>query len=250
MKSTARRSLSVLALLVFWEASVRFGLVSTFVLVAPSTIVAEIISLVKSGELLTNISASMVRVLSGYLIALVTGVVLGTMMGWFRWLDDIVDPIVELLRPVSPLAILPLTILWLGIGQSSKIFVIWYACFFPILLNTYSGVRGIPKSMVEAGLTLGAQTDELLRKVVLNYSLPMILTGARISFAVGMIVIIAAEMVAADTGLGFMILTAQQTFRTSELYAGIVTIAAIGFLGDRILRMVRVRLSPWYVENE
>jgi len=153
-------------------------------------------------------------------------------------------------RPVSPLAILPLAILWLGIGQGSKIFVIWYGCFFPILLNTYSGVRGVPKSTVEAARILGADADELLRQVVFYHSLPLIMTGARISFAVGMIVIIAAEMVAADRGLGYMILTAQQTFQTPELYAGIVTIAVIGFLGDRAIRIIRTRLCPWHVEIE
>ena len=188
--------------------------------------------------------------LSGYSLALVTGALLGALMGWFRLLDDVVDPIVELIRPVSPLAILPLAILWLGIGQASKIFVIWYGCLFPILLNTYAGVRGVPKSTVEAARTLGAATDEMLQRVVFYHSLPLIMTGARISFAVGMIVIIAAEMVAADAGLGYMILTAQQTFHTPELYAGITTIAVIGFLGDRIIRLIRAKLCPWYVEIE
>jgi NitT/TauT family transport system permease protein len=155
-----------------------------------------------------------------------------------------------LVRPVSPLAILPLAILWLGIGQASKIFVIWYGCVFPILLNTYAAVRGVPRSTVEAARTLGARTDEVLRWVVVNHSIPMMLTGARISFAVGMIVIIAAEMVAAEAGLGYMILTAQQTFRTPDLYVGIVTIALIGFCGDRIIRLTRARLCPWHVENE
>ena len=109
---------------------------------------------------------------------------------------------------------------------------------------------GGSKSTVEAARTLGAKTDEMLRRVVFYHSLPLIITGARISFAVGMIVIIAAEMVAADAGLGYMILTAQQTFHTPELYAGITTIAVIGFLGDRIIRLIRAKLCPWYVEIE
>jgi NitT/TauT family transport system permease protein len=250
MMSTFRRLASVVVLLLVWETVVRLQIVPTFVLVAPSTILSEMIRLTASGELPKHIQASMVRVLSGYSLAIIAGVLLGALMGWFRWLDDIVDPLVELLRPVSPLAILPLTILWLGIGQTSKIFVIWYGCIFPILLNTYAGVRGVPKSTIEAARTLGANTGEMLLHVVFYHSLPLIMTGARISFAVGMIVIIAAEMVAADSGLGFMILTAQQTFRTGELYAGIVSIAAIGFVGDRTLRLVRAKLCPWYVENE
>lgn len=250
MTSATRRLASVIGLLVIWELSVQLGLAPKFMLAPPSAIVAEIWRLVGTGVLLQHIVASMGRMLGGYALALVSGVVLGGLMGWFRWLDDVVDPIVELVRPVSPLALLPLAILWLGIGQGSKIFVIWYGCFFPILLNTYSGVRGVPKSTVEAARILGADADELLRRVVFYHSLPLIMTGARISFAVGMIVIIAAEMVAADRGLGYMILTAQQTFQTPELYAGIVTIAIIGFVGDRMIRIIRTRLCPWHVEIE
>lgn len=250
MTSGTRRTISVVGFLVLWELSVRSGLVPK-ILVAPPTLVAEqILEMLKDGSLLEHIAASMSRVVTGYLIALVTGVALGGLMGWFRALDDFVDPLVELFRPVSPLAILPLSILWLGIGQSSKIFVIWYGCFFPILLNTYAGVRSVPKSSVEAAQTLGADSPEMLRHVVFFHSLPMVMTGARISFAVGMIVIIASEMVASDKGLGYLILTAQQTFKTNELYVGIVTIAIIGFAGDRLLRWTRKRLCPWHQEIE
>lgn len=250
MISSVRRIAVVIVLLIVWELSVRLQLVSGFVLAAPSTIVDNAIRLLASGELLVHIRASMSRMLAGFFLALVSGVIVGGLMGWFRWLDDLFDPLVELVRPVSPLAILPLAILWLGIGQASKVFVIWYGCFFPILLNTYAAVRGVPRSTVEAARTLGAQTDEMLRWVVFNHSIPLVMTGARISFAVGMIVIIAAEMVAADAGLGYMILTAQQTFRTADLYVGIVTIALIGFAGDRVIRFARARLCPWHVENE
>lgn len=247
-KTTLRRGGSIVVFLVIWELAVRLELVPKFLVVAPTQVAEEMWSLTLDGTLPKHVWASMSRVLAGYSIALVSGVLIGSLMGWFRWLDDIVDPLVELFRPVSPLAILPLAILWLGIGQTSKIFVIWYGCFFPILLNTYAGVRGVPKSNVEAAQTLGAHSGELLRHVVFFNSLPMIMTGARISFAVGMIVIIASEMVAADRGLGYMIMTAQQTFKTTELYVGIVSIAVIGFLGDRLLRMARKRLCPWYVE--
>lgn len=248
MSRSVIRLMSVIAFLIFWEASVQLGWVKPFLVAAPSMVASEMIELTASGELPGHIWASMVRVLSGYLTALVTGVILGSLMGWFRLLDDIVDPLVELFRPVSPLAILPLAILWLGIGQASKIFIVWYACFFPVLLNTYAGVRSVARSSVEAAMTLGAKPDEMLRYVVFFNSLPMVMTGARISFAVGMIVIIASEMVASNQGLGYMILTAQQTFKTTELYVGIVTIALLGFIGDRILRWLRTVLCPWYLE--
>jgi ABC-type nitrate/sulfonate/bicarbonate transport system permease component len=250
MMSSVRRICVVVVLLIVWELVVRLHVMSSFVLASPSMIVEDAVHLIESGELVTNIVDSMTRMLAGYALALASGIIIGGLMGWFRWLDDLCDPLIELIRPVSPLAILPLAILWFGIGQASKVFVIWYACVFPILLNTYAAVRGVPRSTVEAARTLGAQTDEMLRLVVFNHSVPLVLTGARISFAVGMIVIIAAEMVAANSGLGYMILTAQQTFRTSDLYVGIVTIALIGFLGDRIIRWMRGWLCPWHVESE
>ncbi|OJY47062.1 MAG: hypothetical protein BGP08_03035 [Rhizobiales bacterium 64-17] len=244
-----RGLISILVFLAIWEGAVRFHLVENFVLTSPSETLRQIGHLLSTGELQTHVKASMLRIVLGYSIALVLGVVIGTLMGWFRVVDDYVDPIIEMFRPVSPLAILPLAILWLGIGQSSKVFVIVYACIFPIMLNTYAGVRSVPRSVVEAARILGAKSDEMLLKVVFQNSLPLIMTGARISFAVALIVIIAAEMVAADTGLGYMILTAQQTFHTADLFAGIVTIAVIGFVGDRLLRLLRARLCPWYVES-
>lgn len=248
MNRNVVRATSVLVFVLLWEASVRFGLVKPFLVASPTMVLADMVELTQSGVLPGHVVASMTRVLSGYLVALASGALLGILMGWFRLVDDIVDPLVELFRPVSPLAILPLAILWLGIGEASKIFIVWYACFFPVLINTYAGVRSVARSNVEAALTLGAKPDEMLRYVVFFNSLPMIMTGARISFAVGMIVIIASEMVASSQGLGYMILTAQQTFRTTELYVGIVTIALIGFIGDRILRWLRAKLCPWHIE--
>jgi NitT/TauT family transport system permease protein len=249
MTRRLRGLISILVFLAVWEGAVRFNLVENFVLASPSATIRQIGYLLSTGELQSNITASMTRIVPGYGIAMVLGVLIGTLMGWFRVVDDFVDPIIEMFRPVSPLAILPLAILWLGIDQSSKIFVIAYACIFPIMLNTYAGVRSVPRSVVEAAKILGAQSDEMLAKVVFQNSLPLIMTGARISFAVALIVIIAAEMVAANSGLGYMILTAQQTFHTADLFAGIVTIAVIGFVGDRTLRFLRARLCPWYVES-
>ena len=250
MKSKWRGIVSIALFIVVWEIAVRYHWVETYALASPTMVGTQIIHLFATGELQRHILASMSRIFFGYGIALVTGVVFGVLMGWFKVIDEFVDPIVEIFRPVSPLAILPLAILWLGIGQASKVFVVAYACVFPIMLNTYAGVRSVPQSSIEAARIMGAAPDEMLRKVVFYHSLPLIMTGARISFAVALIVIIAAEMVAANSGLGYMILTAQQTFHTTDLFAGIVTIATIGFLGDRLLRLLRTLLCPWYVETK
>jgi ABC-type nitrate/sulfonate/bicarbonate transport system permease component len=250
MRSGLIRALSVASFLGIWQVASELSLAPAFLLPSPLDVIREGYGLIDAGILQRHVVSSMTRMLSGFGLALISGVILGALMGWFRLVDDIVDPLVELVRPVSPLALLPLSILWLGIGQASKIFTIWYGCIFPILLNTYSSVRNIPKSSVEAARILGAEPDEMLRKVVFFHSLPTILTGARISFAIGMIVIVAAEMVAADSGLGYMILTAQQTFQTKQLYVGIVTIAIIGFVGDRLIRFIRSFVCPWITEDQ
>lgn len=243
-----KRVLSPVGVVVLWEIISRMALVEPYLLPAPSKVVWELLKLLASGELLIHIYSSMGRVLAGYSLAVISGICLGVLMGWFRIIDQIADPLVELARPVSPLAILPVTILWFGIGNVSKIFIIWYSCIFPVVLNTYAGVKGVNPSVVHAARTLGATNQEILWRVVVPSTLPLIMTGARISMAIGMIVIIASEMVAARAGLGYLILTAEQTYRTTEMFAGIAVIAALGLLLDRLLRLLRRKVSPWYTE--
>lgn len=250
MKTRTVRMASVTTFLILWEVASSSALVPRYLLLGPLEIIATLVRMLSAGELLPHITASMGRVAIGYFLAIISGVACGVLMGWFKIFDDIVDPIIELFRPVSPLALLPLTILWLGIGEPSKWMVIWYGCFFPILINTYAGVRSVPKSAIEAALTLGANTREMLIKVIFRQSLPTMMTGARISFSVAMIVMVAAEMINASQGLGSLILNAQQTFRTDELYVGIVTIAVIGFMGDLLLRALKQGICPWSISTE
>src|SRR6185503_12061600 len=202
----------------------------------PSQILQHFGEMLVSLEIVRHTASSLGRVAVGYALAVATAIPLGVLMGWFRPVDTIVDPLVELIRPVSPIAILPLAILWFGIGDASKIFIIWLSCMFPVLLNTYAGVKGLDRSFIYAATSLGASNWEVLRTVAVPSALPQIYAGMRVSLGIGLIVIISSEMVAARHGLGYMILTAQQTFNVEEIFVGIIVIGLLGFSADHGLR--------------
>jgi ABC-type nitrate/sulfonate/bicarbonate transport system permease component len=163
-----------------------------------------------------------------------------------RLFDLLLDPLVELLRPISPLAIFPLALLWFGIGDASKVFIIALVASFPVILNTYAGVRGIEPNLFRAAQSMGASPLEIFTSIVLPGSLPQILTGVRLAWGISLIVIIAAEMVGASVGIGYMVLEAQQTFRTERVFAGIIVIGLFGFLTDLGFRRLRRLILPWY----
>jgi ABC-type nitrate/sulfonate/bicarbonate transport system permease component len=164
------------------------------------------------------------------------------MMGRFRGFERIVDPVVELLRPISPLAWIPLAILWFGIGETGKLFVIFIATFFPILLNTVAGVKGVDSVLIRAGRVLGCKSNPaLFRKVILPAAMPQIVVGLRISFGIGWAAIIAAELVAARSGLGYLISNGMETLRADLVLVGMITIGILGMLFDIVFR--RLQLS-------
>jgi NitT/TauT family transport system permease protein len=243
-----RKLLSPLLLLVIWELASRYHLLNPLIAPPPSSVALDIFNMIRSGALFTTLVATFQRVIIGFLIATVISIAIGTMMARMPIVEDAVDPIIELIRPVSPLAIFPLAILWFGIGDSSKIFLIALSCSFPIILNTYAGVRSIDVSYIRAARSLGASPSEIITKIVVPGSLPHVFTGIRIAWGIALIVIIASEMIGATEGLGYMVLEAQQTFRVERVFSGIVIIGVIGFATDQALRALRRRLLPWYRE--
>lgn len=244
-----RRLLSPLLLLLLWEVAARAQWIDPRLIPAPSTIFAELERLTGSGELVRALAASLYRVALGFAIAAAIGVALGALMALSAAVETVFDPLVELLRPVSPLAIFPLAILWFGIAEASKIFIIALACSFPIILNTYAGVRGIDAALFRAARSLGASPAEIFRTVVLPGSLPQIFTGLRLAWGIALIVIVAAEMIGATRGIGYMVLEAQQTFRVERVFAGIFVIGLLGFLTDLGFRHLQRRLLPWHRET-
>lgn len=247
-RRTLRRIASPLVVLALWEFVSRTNLVDPLLLPAPSTVFAEMWRMLLDGTLLVDTWASLRRILMGFSISAVISVVIGALMGRSELADDVLDPLIELIRPISPLAIFPLALLWFGIGDASKVFLIALSCSFPIIISTYTGVRGIDRSYIQVARSLGATRFEIFQRVVLNGALPHIFTGVRLAWGIALIVIIASEMIGGVAGLGYMVLTAQQTFRVDQVFVGIVIIGVLGFATDQGFRALRRKLLPWYQE--
>lgn len=241
-----KRLISPLLFILIWEFISRTHIVHPFFLPAPSTILIAGFQLIASGELLKHAMISLSRALSGYCLAIAIGILLGIIVGWSRFAEDLFDPLIELTRPIATLALVPLFILWFGVGNTSKIVIVFKACLFPILLNTISGVKGVKKRMIQAARSLGASDHQLLSKVIVPASLPMILTGIRISAAMCMLAIVGVEMLAAHTGLGFFVVDMQRVFATDKMFVGIVALTLLGFSLDRIVRIVQRRILKWH----
>jgi ABC-type nitrate/sulfonate/bicarbonate transport system permease component len=203
------------------------------------------VELVESGELQRDILASLSRVLQGFGIAAFVGVALGMAVGRSRLLENLVDPMLELLRPIPPLAFLPMMVLWFGIGEASKISFIAYAAFFPIFTTTLEGIKYVDPLLLRAAASLGASRRDLFRYVVLPAATPAIITGLRLGFGLSFFVIVAAEFIAADSGLGYLINDARTFFLVSQMLLGAAVIGLIGFGFNRLLRLLEARLLRW-----
>lgn len=245
---TAKALAMPAALLVIWESGVRIGFIDPLYLSSPTHVLKAVSKLLSSGELIQHVLVSMKRVLSGYVIAAILGISLGLILGWFRVVSDLFDSVIELLRPISAIAIIPFAIIWFGIGEASKIFLIAYGSFFPILMNAIAGVRSTDLVVLRAARTLGAGNLRILLTVVIPSAAPYIYTGLRISMAIAMIVIIAAEMVAADKGLGYFILDSSRVYRTDMMLVGIISVSLISLAIDLGMKRLRFLLFPWWRE--
>lgn len=243
-------SASTVAVLVgLWSLVSLYGLVPPLFLPSPLAALRALSGLVVTGfvdaTLAQHVAASLSRIFGALGVALVLGVPAGLAIGTSRWGKGILDPIVEFLRPLPPLAYLPLVIIWLGIGEASKIAVIALAMLPPIILSTAAGVKSASADHINAARAFGASRWQLLLQVILPSALPSILTGTRIALGAGWSTLVAAELVAATRGLGFMIQSAAQFLVTDIVIAGIVVIAVVAFLFEVVARRIERRLVPW-----
>jgi ABC-type nitrate/sulfonate/bicarbonate transport system permease component len=201
------------------------------------------------GTLPGHLLATLWRQMLGYGLAAVLGIGLGLVMGYFRPVYNLFEPLVEVLRPIPGPAYLPVLVLFVGIGHEMKVVLIMVASFFPILLNTYSGVRSIDRVQLDTARTLGLTTLQTFRELVIPAASPQILTGMRISLAISLILAILAEMIVSSDGLGYFTLLAQRTFKIPDMYAGIFTLALFGYVLNRIFLLCEARLVRWHVES-
>ena len=234
------------ALLVLWEMSVRLKWVVTPTWPAVSTVFETFWTSLVDGTYLEVFGPSLRRLGIGYLIATLCAVAIGIAMGVWRRMYLLFEPLVELLRPIPSPAYLPMAIIFLGIDDTMKVFMVAFASFFPILLNTVTGVRSVDPVLLDTGRTFGLRRAQIIRRIVLPAAAAYILTGMRISLAIALIVTVIAEMVAGNSGIGFYILSAQRSFLMPEMYAGIIALALLGFaLNKGFVAMERYALA-WH----
>ncbi|MFD5417789.1 ABC transporter permease [Streptomyces sp. NPDC127069] len=241
------RSAAVLALLALWEAAPRLGLVDATFLPPFSEVARAWWGLLADGQLGEHTRASLVRSFGGFTIAVVIAVPLGLLIGWYRPVAAFLGPLLELFRNTAALALLPVFVLLLGIGETSKVSIVVYACVWPILLNTISAVGNADPTLVRLARSMDLSTPRLFQKVILPASVPAVFTGIRLAGAVSILVLVAAEMIGAKAGLGYLINASQFNFAIPQMYAGIITISAIGVAFNQLLVAVERRLSLWRV---
>ncbi|HUG57379.1 MAG TPA: ABC transporter permease [Candidimonas sp.] len=195
--------------------------------------------------LLGHIGSSLGLVVLGFLVAAFTGVSLGLWMGWSRKADAFLNPVFQIIRPIAPIAWIPLTILWFGLGTSAKIFVIWLAAFAPALINTHTGIRNVSPVLIEAAKVYGASSQRLLWSVAVPSALPTIFTGLRMSLQACWMVLVAAELVGSFTGLGHILIIATRDLDPSMILIAMLCIALLGMLMTWMLSMIERRVMPW-----
>ena len=241
----AKSSVAILVFLAVWEAAPRTGLVDSIFLPPFSRVARTWFELAADGQLWENLGASLGRALAGFLLAVLLAVPLGLLIGWYRLADELLTPLLEVFRNTAALALLPVFVLLLGLGETSKISLVVFACVWPILLNTISGVRTVDPLLVKSARSLGFRPVQVFAKIVLPASVPTVFTGVRLAAASSILVLVAAEMVGAKAGLGYLINAAQYNFEVPEMYAGIVTISLLGLAFNRALTALERRLSRW-----
>jgi len=244
---------SVLGFLFLWYLITDlFGFMPAIVLPSPEkvffTIYEKILVPVGEEKLFGHIGVSLVRILVGVGIALGLAIPLGVLMGWYEDLDSLASPIMEVLRPIPPIAWIPLAILWFGIGLGSKVFIIAIGVFFPTLINTYIGVKFVDPLLIKAAQTLGAKDKDILWEVVVPASVPLIVAGVRIGVGLGMMCLVAAELVAASTGLGYLIMLGGDDLKPELSITGMILIGILGLIADRVILGIERRVIYWKKE--
>jgi NitT/TauT family transport system permease protein len=243
------RSIAIIGFIAVWEIVPRLGLMDTTFLPPFSEVIAKLLELLVSGDMVANILASLYRSLAGLTLAVLLSVPLGLLIGWYGRLGDILSPLLEIFRNTAALALLPVFILILGLGETSKISMVLYACVWPILLNTISAVRNVDPLLIKSARSMGLTQTTLFLKVVLPASLPTIFTGVRLAGASSILVLIACEMAGAREGLGYLVNFAQFNFQIPTMYAGIIMLSAVGLTFNYILLSLERRLTRWKPER-
>jgi ABC-type nitrate/sulfonate/bicarbonate transport system permease component len=246
MFKRVRKGLSILIIiLAFWQFGSDFKLINPLIMPAPLDVLKSLFLMLLKGPLLVDIWSSTKRVFVGFLFASLVAVPLGITLGWNRSLSHYFLPVIELLRPIPPIAWIPLAILWFGIGDSSSYFITSLASFFPIFVNSFAGAKNVEKVYINAALSLGASNKLIATDILIPSTLPFIFTGMRLGLGVAWMSVIAAELIAARSGLGYMIQLHRMLLETQKVISGMVVIGSIGFAMNLFMLYLQKKFIPW-----
>ena len=239
----AVRALALVGLVVLWELFTRLGWVPALFLPSPLSVLAELGDMARSGQLFVHVAASLERLLAGFAIGTAAGVAVGVLVGFFSLAEALGQPLIAATFPIPKIALLPLLILWLGIGEMSK--VIALGVFFPMAINTATGVREADPLLLRAAVAFGAKRWSVIRKVIVPSALPMVFAGLKLGAGTALLLLVAAEMIGADSGIGFLVLQAGNLMETTKLMVGIVILSLLGVLSHWGLTRLERAVIPW-----
>jgi NitT/TauT family transport system permease protein len=243
--NTLIRYSPLLLLAAAWEIAARSGLVSTLALPPLSEVVVAWVDLIKSGELITNGAASLWRAGAGLFLSVVIGAALGIVMAWWKPVNVALSPLVEMFYPMPKSALIPVTVLWLGFGNGSKILLIFLGCMLPVTIGAFNGARSSEQVLVWSARSMGASRLRMLWDVVVPSAMPELLNGIRTALALSFILLVSSELIVAQQGLGYLIGFLGANGSYDAMFAVVLTVAFLGFAADRIYLLVMQRVLRW-----
>ncbi len=245
MKRIFRTTLSILIFLLAWELIARAGFIHISLFPPPSRVAMAFAEMARSGELLRDIRASIWRAVVGFAIGSAAGIAAGLVTGRVKWVDGYLSPLIQLFRPLPPVAIVPLVIVWFGIGEVSKIFSISFAVFFPVWINTHLGANEIPRTFLWSAQSLGIRGVSALLKVIFPASLPFIAAGLRNGIAIAFVMVFVSELAGASAGIGYQISVSHLAYRVDRMIAALALLGLFGACADFLLTRILWFLFPW-----
>ena len=245
MRSAALRYLPLLLLALAWEVAARTGMVSTLALPPLTSVVTAWIDMLNDGELVTNSAASLWRAGAGLFLAIVIGAALGIFMAWWKPVNVLLAPLVEMFYPMPKSALIPVTVIWLGFGDGSKILLILLGCMLPVTLGAFNGARGSDRVLVWSARSMGASRLRMLWDVVVPSAMPELLNGARTALALMFILLVSSELIVARQGLGYLIGYFGADGNYETMFAVVLTVAFLGFAADRLYMLLMRQVLAW-----
>jgi NitT/TauT family transport system permease protein len=245
MARLRRMSFSIAIFLVLWEVTARAGFTHISLFPPPSQVLTAFVEMGRSGELVRDVRASMWRAVIGFVLGSAVGICTGLITGRIETLNNYLSPLIQLFRPLPPVAIIPLVIVWFGIGEVSKVFSIAFAVFFPVWINTHLGAREVPRVFIWSAGTLGVKGFNVLWQVILPAALPFVVAGLRTGVSLAFIMVFVSELAGASAGIGYQISVSYLAYRVDRMMAALVLLGLLGAAADLLLTRLMWLIFPW-----